>query len=95
MGRVALSEFGECVMRLARKKKIRSQAALVRVLEGSGFRIPKRTLAYYLQGKTVVDPALPKYLVTALRLNKKERRELAEAYTFGQPPRGEEFRRAG
>lgn len=88
MNRVPLSEFGECVMRLARKRKIRSQAALVKALEVSGLPIPKRTLAYYLQGKTVVDPTLPEYIVAALTLNKKERRELADAYTFGQPPRG-------
>lgn len=74
-------------MRLARKRGVRTQAALRRALEVTGYPVHDRTLANYLHGKTVVDPALPLHLLSALRLTKRERRELAEAYTFGQPPR--------
>lgn len=81
------SAFGRCVMDLARKRKIRSQVALQRILKTVGYDIPGRTLATYLQGKVVVDPALPSYLWVALKLNKKETRELEHAYTFGQPHR--------
>ena len=82
-----LSEFGKCVMALARKRKIRSQAGLGRELENKGYPVPQRTLAAYLQGRMVVDPSIPHALLDTLKLNKSERRALAEAYTFGQPPR--------
>lgn len=81
------SEFGRCVMDLARKRKVRSQVALQRMLKGAGYDVHDRTLATYLQGKVVVDPALPYYLWTGLKLNKRETRELEHAYTFGQPHR--------
>lgn len=90
----SLSIFGRCVMDLARKRKIKTQAALRRILAAAGYQIKDRTLANYLYGRTVVDPAMPMYLSSALRLNKKERRELAECYTFGQPPRGSEMKEA-
>lgn len=90
----ALSVFGRCVMDLARKRKIKTQAALRRTLEVAGYKVHDRTLANYLYGRTVVDPVLPGHVASALRLNKKERRELAECYTFGQPPRGAEIERA-
>ena len=82
------TKFGRCVMDLARKRKLRSQVALRKALISSGYNVGDRTLANYLQGKTVVDPAMPHYLLAALRLNKKETRELEHAYTFGQPYRG-------
>ena len=85
--RIELSEFGKCVMELARKRKIRSHAGLRRELEGKGYSIPQKTLAAYLQGRMVVDPSIPHALLDTLKLNKSERRALAEAYTFGQPPR--------
>lgn len=90
-----LSGFGECVMRLAKKHDLRTQAALRRALHVSGYPVKDRTLASYLYGRAVVDPALPIHLSSALRLNKKERRELADAYTFGQPPRRSDLSRAG
>lgn len=90
----ALSTFGRCVMDLARKRSIKTQAALRRTLHASGYAVHDRTLANYLYGRTVVDPILPAYLASALRLNKKERRELADCYTFGQPPRGTPMREA-
>ncbi len=90
-----LSEFGECAMELARKHGFRTQVALQRVLNATGYPVKDRTLANYLYGRTVVDPALPIHLASALGLNKKERRELADAYTFGQPPRGAIIPEAG
>lgn len=83
------SIFGECVMELARKKGYRTQVSLRKALRGAGYEVKDRTLANYLYGRSVVDPALPAYLKSALKLNKKERRELADAYTWGQPFRGE------
>ena len=94
-GSPPLSVFGSCVMALAHKHGIRSQAALRRALCASGYAVKDRTLANYLYGRTVVDPALPVHLLSALRLNKKERRELADSYTFGQPPRRAEMSKAG
>ncbi len=91
----SLSIFGRCVMDLARKRRIKTQAGLRRALAASGYEVNDRTFATYLYGKTVADPALPRHLVSALRLNKKERRELAQCYTFGQPPRGSEMKKAG
>jgi hypothetical protein len=90
-----LSEFGECAMALSKKHGLRTQAALRRALHVSGYKVKDRTLASYLYGRVVVDPALPVHLASALRLNKKERRELADAYTFGQPPRRPELSEAG
>lgn len=87
--------FGDCAMSLARKRGIKTQAALIRALRAQGYDVAERTFANYLYGRTVVDPELPHYLVAVLRLNKKERRELAEAYTFGQPPRGSRMAEAG
>lgn len=87
-----LSGFGECVMDLAQKHDLRTQVAIRRALAVAGYPVKDRTLANYLYGKTVVDPALPVHLASALRLNKKERRQLADAYTFGQPARGSEVR---
>lgn len=84
-----LSEFGTCAMTLARKKGFRTQVAMRRALKVTGYEVKDRTLANYLYGRSVVDPALPIHLAVALKLNKKERRELADAYTYGQPPRGE------
>ncbi len=91
----SLSIFGRCVMDLARKRSIKTQAALRRRLLSSGYEVHDRTLANYLYGRTVVDPVLPGHLASALKLNKKERGKLAECYTFGQPPRGAELRQAG
>ena len=90
-----MSVFGACVMALAEKRGMRSQAALRRALHATGYKVKDRTLANYLYGRTVVDPALPIHLLSALRLNKKERRALADSYTFGQPPRRAEMPKAG
>jgi hypothetical protein len=91
-GSARLSGFGEVAMGLSQKRGLRTQAALRRALEAAGYAVKDRTLANYLYGRTVVDPALPVHLASALALNKKERRELADAYTFGQPPRRSEMR---
>lgn len=80
--------FGECVMSLASKRGITTQAALRRALLASGADVRERTLANYLYGRTVVDPALPNNLTRALKLNKREQGDLALSYTFGQPARG-------
>ena len=85
---IHFSEFGACVMALARKHGIRSQIGVVRALGGVGYHVAERTFANYLYGRTVVDPALPVALVSALNLNKGETKRLAWEYTFGQPPRG-------
>ncbi len=82
-------------MDLARKRSIKTQAALRRRLLSSGYEVHDTTLANYLYCRTVVDPVLPGHLASALKLNKKERGKLAECYTFGQPPRGAELRQAG
>jgi hypothetical protein len=89
-----LSPVGECVMTLARKRGIRTQAALRRALAASGYDVHDRTLSNHLCGRTVVDPALPIHLLGALRLNKKERRELADVFTYKQTPRPVQKRRS-
>jgi hypothetical protein len=88
-----MSEFGKCVMELAIKRGAGTQAELGRRLASVGYQVKDRTLANYLYGRSVVDPALPVYLSDALALNKTEKRYLAECYTFGQPPRGSRNRR--
>jgi hypothetical protein len=85
--RTTLSDFGRCVMDMARTRGLRSQVAIRRALIMAGLDVPERTFANYLYGRVVVDPRLPAALVSALRLNKREMRELAMAYAFGQPPR--------
>lgn len=89
------STFGECVTEMAKHKGYRTQVSLRRILASHGYMIKDRTLANYLYGRSVVDPALPHYLRKALNLNKKESRELADAYTYGQPFRGQRGEKIG
>ena len=82
-----LSEFGSIVMELAATRGIKTQAALRRALGCVGYDIPERTLSGYLHGKVVVDPDLPLALSIALSLGQRDKRALADAFTFVQPPR--------
>lgn len=82
-----MCSFGDEVMRLARDRGIKTQAALLRNLHSYGYNLAEKTMFNYLHGRVVVDPLFPERLTDALRLTRTERRRLADAYTYGQPPR--------
>ena len=86
--------FGVTVVELMRSRGIFRQEDLADLLsEASGEEYKQQRLSRYFNGDRPAYKRLPKHLSVALKLNKSERKKLAEAFAYGQEgyPQAEEI----
>ena len=82
--------FGNTVIELMRSRGMFRQEDLADALSRvSGEDYKQQRLSRYFNGDRPAYKRLPSHLVVALRLNKAEKRRLADAFAYGQERRAE------
>lgn len=82
---VGMTQFGLAVWRLMVIRGITTQRELARQIEEkTGENVSFDTVRNYLSGRSVVHPSFPRQLVVTLVLDDEEKRELADAFAWGQ-----------
>jgi hypothetical protein len=79
-----MSEFGRTVYSLMLTRGIETRQKLREALNTAGYEISQARLSYYLNGQRNVDAKFVVCVADLLKLNKKERQELAWVFAYGQ-----------
>lgn len=80
-----MTDFGLTVWRLMAARGITTQRDLARAVENAtGEALSFDTVRNYLYGRSVVHPSFTRQLVAALGLTEEEKRDLADAFAWGQ-----------